>query len=189
MFSSSPRLIAAYHVFRRLQRQGIRLLLLITCFSIQLLFLPCSIVKELTDFPSAAGLNSGLKPSSSDEAFSQNSIHAHVFFGGDGGNRTHDILLAKQTLSHLSYRPIIRAPEQIPMLCVSYFIIAGVPGEFKGKIPLSYCAGAIRWLPAHRWQNQWAERPHCGGSWGDVRRTGILPPLSRRTGSDSCPVH
>ncbi len=105
MFSSSPRLIAAYHVFRRLQRQGIRLLLLITCFSIQLLFLPCSIVKELTDFPSAAGLNSGLKPSSSDEAFSQNSIHAHVFFGGDGGNRTHDILLAKQTLSHLSYAP------------------------------------------------------------------------------------
>ena len=28
-----PRLIAAYHVFHRLQRQGIRPLLLITCFS------------------------------------------------------------------------------------------------------------------------------------------------------------
>ena len=42
---------------------------------------------------------------------------------------------ANRTLSHLSYRPIIRAPEQIPMLCVSYFIIAGVPGEFKGKNP------------------------------------------------------
>ena len=33
IFSSSPRLIAAYHVFHRLQRQGIRPLLLITCFS------------------------------------------------------------------------------------------------------------------------------------------------------------
>ena len=33
MLSSSPRLIAAYHVFLRLQRQGIRLLLLLTCFS------------------------------------------------------------------------------------------------------------------------------------------------------------
>ena len=32
IFSSSPRLIAAYHVFHRLQRQGIRPLLLITCF-------------------------------------------------------------------------------------------------------------------------------------------------------------
>ena len=33
IFSSSPRLIAAYHVFHRLQRQGIRPLLLISCFS------------------------------------------------------------------------------------------------------------------------------------------------------------
>ena len=33
IFSSSPRLIAAYHVFHRLQRQGIRPLLLLTCFS------------------------------------------------------------------------------------------------------------------------------------------------------------
>ena len=48
MLSSSPRLFAAYHVFPRLQRQGIRLLLLLTCFSASL---PCSIVKEPARLP------------------------------------------------------------------------------------------------------------------------------------------
>ena len=43
MLSSSPGLFAAYHVFPRLQRLGIRLLLLSTCFFASL---PCSIVKE-----------------------------------------------------------------------------------------------------------------------------------------------
>ena len=33
IFSSSPRLFAAYHVFLRLQRQGIHPLLLLSCFS------------------------------------------------------------------------------------------------------------------------------------------------------------
>ena len=33
IFSSFPRLFAAYHVFRRLQRQGIHPLLLLSCFS------------------------------------------------------------------------------------------------------------------------------------------------------------
>ena len=60
---------------------------------------------------------------------------AIFYFGGPDRDRTGDLTDANRTLSHLSYRPIIRAPEQIPMLCVSYFIIAGVPGEFKGKNP------------------------------------------------------
>ena len=64
IFSSSPRLIAAYHVFHRLQRQGIRPLLLITCFSRKKpLFFPCSIVNDRVAFPATAGLKSGSKPS------------------------------------------------------------------------------------------------------------------------------
>ena len=60
IFSSSPRLIAAYHVFHRLQRQGIRPLLLITCFSRKKpLIIPCSIVKDRAAFPAAARLKSG----------------------------------------------------------------------------------------------------------------------------------
>ena len=31
--------------------------------------------------------------------------------GGAGGNRTHDILLAKQALSHLSYSPVTYAAD------------------------------------------------------------------------------
>ena len=60
---------------------------------------------------------------------------AIFYFGGPDRDRTGDLTDANRTLSQLSYRPIIRAPEQIPMLCISYFIIAGVPGEFKGKNP------------------------------------------------------
>ena len=74
IFSSSPRLIAAYHVFHRLQRQGIRPLLLITCFSRKKpLIIPCSIVKDLAVFPAAAGLNPGSKSPAFAEAFSQDS--------------------------------------------------------------------------------------------------------------------
>ena len=63
IFSSSPRLIAAYHVFHRLQRQGIRPLLLITCCSRKKpLIIPCSIVKDRAAFPAAAGLKSGSIP-------------------------------------------------------------------------------------------------------------------------------
>ena len=58
---------------------------------------------------------------------------AIFYFGGPDRDRTGDLTDANRTLSHLSYRPIIRAPEQVPMLCVSYFIIAGVSGEFKGE--------------------------------------------------------
>ena len=35
----------------------------------------------------------------------KNQLRGTLQLGGDGGNRTHDILLAKQTLSHLSYAP------------------------------------------------------------------------------------
>ena len=64
IFSSSPRLIAAYHVFHRLQRQGIRPLLLITCFFSKknLSSFPCSIVKDHTAVPAAARLKSGSIP-------------------------------------------------------------------------------------------------------------------------------
>ena len=104
IFSSSPRLIAAYHVFHRLQRQGIRPLLLITCFSRKKpLIIPCSIVKDLAVFQGGSRTESRFEISSVAEAFSQDS--PLCMSGGGGQNRTDDPLLAKQMLSQLSYAP------------------------------------------------------------------------------------
>ena len=41
-------------------------------------------------------------------------VCAGVYFGGGGGNRTHDIQLAKLTLSQLSYTPICSALLFLP---------------------------------------------------------------------------
>ena len=113
IFSSSPRLIAAYHVFHRLQRQGIRPLLLLTCFSRKKpLIIPCSIVKELTAFRGSSRAESRfeifslLKPSLKIQP---------CMSGGGGQNRTDDPLLAKQMLSQLSYAPDL-------CLSSSYFV-------------------------------------------------------------------
>ena len=114
IFSSSPRLIAAYHVFHRLQRQGIRPLLLITCFlEKNLSSFPCSIVKELAAFRDSSRAESRFEIFSTAEAFSQDSTLC--MSGGGGQNRTDDPLLAKQMLSQLSYAPDL-------CLSSSYFV-------------------------------------------------------------------
>ena len=38
-------------------------------------------------------------------------IHPHAVSGGDERNRTADLLLARQALSHLSYTPAFGGPE------------------------------------------------------------------------------
>ena len=105
IFSSSPRLIAAYHVFHRLQRQGIRPLLLITCFSRKK-----PLIISLFNCQRSNGRSSR----------SQTEIWFDIvrlltaplrlrlyqnMSGGGEGNRTHDPLRAKQMLSQLSYAP------------------------------------------------------------------------------------
>ena len=105
IFSSSPRLIAAYHVFHRLQRQGIRPLLLITCFSRKK-----PLIISLFNCQRSNGRSSRSQTeiwfdtiSSPDVTFQISS--AKICLGGGEGNRTHDPLRAKQMLSQLSYAP------------------------------------------------------------------------------------
>ena len=113
IFSSSPRLIAAYHVFHRLQRQGIRPLLLLTCFSRKK-----PLIISLFNCQRTCRLSGGSRAESRFEIFSflKPSLKIQPCMSGGGGqNRTDDPLLAKQMLSQLSYAPDL-------CLSSSYFV-------------------------------------------------------------------
>ena len=105
IFSSSPRLIAAYHVFHRLQRQGIRPLLLITCFSRKKPLI-ISLFNCQRSSKRSACSRTELRfdtISLTDVTYRLSSVQN--MSGGGEGNRTHDPLRAKQMLSQLSYAP------------------------------------------------------------------------------------
>ena len=105
IFSSSPRLIAAYHVFHRLQRQGIRPLLLITCFSRKK-----PLIISLFNCQRSYGRSSRSQTEIWFDIVRKLTAPLRLrlyqnMSGGGEGNRTHDPLRAKQMLSQLSYAP------------------------------------------------------------------------------------
>ena len=105
IFSSSPRLIAAYHVFHRLQRQGIRPLLLITCFSRKK-----PLIISLFNCQRSSGRSSRSQTEIWFDIVSLLTAPLRLrliqnMSGGGEGNRTHDPLRARQMLSQLSYAP------------------------------------------------------------------------------------
>ena len=107
MFSSSPRLIAAYRVFHRLptpRHPPDALNLLVSRKK-----LPSIPIQLYKSRPVRGPPSSALGSHSRDHVVTRllpNAAWLRVCFGGGAGrNRTDDLLLAKQMLSQLSYSP------------------------------------------------------------------------------------
>ena len=114
IFGSSPRLIAAYHVFHRLSAPRHPPVALINLFSLELPSLSLFNCKRTTMTLHRCRDFSRINPAKLIREISRTkSNHAgeKISIGGGGGNRTHDIQLAKLALSQLSYTPI-RAPRR-----------------------------------------------------------------------------
>ena len=109
IFGSSPRLIAAYHVFHRLSAPRHPPVALINLFSLELPSLSLFNCKRTTTTYRRCRDFSRINPAITiAKSHGQSPINAgeNSSIGGGGGNRTHDIQLAKLALSQLSYTPI-----------------------------------------------------------------------------------